>query len=83
MAVGCSNYPAWRLGEALRAAERLGIAGYISVQPRYNLLYRDIEVELLPLCVDQGLGVIVYNPLAGLVFARKKTTGQGVIDDHT
>ena len=44
--VGCSNYPAWRLGEALRAAERLGVAGYISIQPRYNLLYRDIEVEL-------------------------------------
>src|SRR5262249_40036499 len=35
------------------------------VQPRYNLLYREIEAELLPLCRDQGLGVIVYNPLAG------------------
>ncbi|TMQ35519.1 MAG: aldo/keto reductase, partial [Planctomycetota bacterium] len=35
------------------------------VQPRYNLLYREIEAELLPLCRDQGLGVIAYNPLAG------------------
>jgi len=63
--VGCSNYPAWRLGEALRSADRLRVAGYASVQPRYNILYRDIEVDLLPLCVDQGIGVLVYNPLAG------------------
>ena len=63
--VGCSNYPAWRLGEALMAARELGVEGYVSVQPRYNLLYRDIETELIPLCISQGIGVIVYNPLAG------------------
>lgn len=74
--VGCSNYPAWRLGQALRAADKLGVAGYISVQPRYNLLYRDIEVELLPLCVDQGIGVIVYNPLAGGFLSGKYRSGQ-------
>lgn len=74
--IGCSNYPAWRLAEALRAAERLGISGYISVQPRYNLLYREIETELLPLCVDQGLGVIVYNPLAGGFLSGKYRPGQ-------
>jgi aryl-alcohol dehydrogenase-like predicted oxidoreductase len=62
---GCSNYPAWRLAEALAAAERLGVEGYVSVQPRYNLLYREIETELLPLCRARGLGVIPYNPLAG------------------
>lgn len=74
--IGCSNYPAWRLGEALRAAERLGVSGYVSVQPRYNLLYREIETELLPLCVDQGLGVIVYNPLAGGFLSGKYRPGQ-------
>jgi aryl-alcohol dehydrogenase-like predicted oxidoreductase len=63
--IGCSNYPAWRLAEALSAADRLGLAGYMSLQPRYNLLYREIETELLPLCRSQGLGVIVYNPIAG------------------
>ena len=52
-------------GQALAAAEKLGIAGYASVQPRYNILYRDIEPDLLPLCRDAGLGVLVYNPLAG------------------
>jgi aryl-alcohol dehydrogenase-like predicted oxidoreductase len=63
--VGCSNYPAWRLAAALATARRLGIVGYQSVQPRYNLLYREIENELLPLCNTEGMGVIVYNPLAG------------------
>jgi aryl-alcohol dehydrogenase-like predicted oxidoreductase len=63
--VGCSNYPTWRLGGALAAAERIGVAGYASVQPRYNLLYREIETELLPLCRAEGLGVLAYNPLAG------------------
>lgn len=74
--VGCSNYPAWRLGEALRAAERLGVEGYVSVQPRYNILYREIETELLPLINDQGLGVLVYNPLAGGFLSGKYQKGQ-------
>ncbi len=74
--VGCSNYPAWRLGEALRAADRLGVTGYVSVQPRYNILYRDIETELLPLVRDQGLGVLVYNPLAGGFLSGKYKKGQ-------
>ena len=74
--VGCSNYPAWRLADALLSAERMGISGYQCIQPRYNLLYRDIETELLPLCVDQGLGVIVYNPLAGGFLSGKYKPGQ-------
>ena len=74
--VGCSNYPAWRLGQALRAADGLGVSGYISLQPRYNLLYRDIETELLPLCVSEGIGVIVYNPLAGGFLSGKYKPGQ-------
>ena len=74
----CSNYPAWRLGEALHAAERLGVTGYIAIQPRYNLLYRDIEVELLPLCIDRGVGVFVYNPLAGGFLSGKYKPKQQV-----
>lgn len=74
--VGCSNHPAWRVGQALRAADRLGVTGYVAVQPRYNLLYRDIEVELLPLCVDQGIGVMVYNPLAGGFLSGRYKAGQ-------
>jgi aryl-alcohol dehydrogenase-like predicted oxidoreductase len=73
--VGCSNYPVWRLAGALRAADRLGVTGYVSVQPRYNLLYREIETELLPLCRAEGLGVLVYNPLAGGFLSGKHRPG--------
>lgn len=72
----CSNYPAWRLAEAIATAERLGITGYTSVQPRYNLLYREIETELLPLVRHHGLGVLVYNPLAGGFLSGKYRPGQ-------
>jgi len=72
---GCSNYPAWRLGEALATSERLGVARYESLQPRYNLLYRDIETEILPLARAHGLGVIVYNPLAGGFLSGKHHRG--------
>ncbi len=63
--LGCSNYPAWQVALALGISARAGLARFDCVQPRYNLLYREIESELLPLCRDQGLGVIAYNPLAG------------------
>jgi aryl-alcohol dehydrogenase-like predicted oxidoreductase len=73
--IGCSNYPAWRLGEALATSERLGIARYDCLQPRYNLLYREIETELLPLAREAGLGVIVYNPMAGGFLSGKYRKG--------
>ncbi|QEH34660.1 General stress protein 69 [Aquisphaera giovannonii] len=69
--VGCSNYPAWQLALALGVSERDGLARYDCVQPRYNALYREIEPELLPLCRDRGVGVIVYNPLAGGMLTGK------------
>jgi 1-deoxyxylulose-5-phosphate synthase len=63
--LGCSNYPAWQVALALGISAKNGWARFDSVQPRYNLLFRDIEAELLPLCRDQGVGVMAYNPLAG------------------
>jgi aryl-alcohol dehydrogenase-like predicted oxidoreductase len=63
--LGCSNFAAWQLALGLGISARLNLARYDCVQPRYNLLYREIEAELLPLCRDQGVGVIAYNPLAG------------------
>ncbi|MFN4259964.1 MAG: aldo/keto reductase [Gemmataceae bacterium] len=63
--IGCSNYPAWQVALSLGISARHGWSRFDCVQPRYNLLHREIESELLPLCRDQGLGVIVYNPLAG------------------
>jgi aryl-alcohol dehydrogenase-like predicted oxidoreductase len=74
--VGCSNYQAWQLALALGAGERAGLARYDCVQPRYNLLYREIETELLPLCRDQGVGVIAFNPIAGGLLSGKYQKGE-------
>ena len=63
--LGCSNYPAWQVALALGVSAAHDWARFDCVQPCYNLLFRDIELELLPLCRDQGVGVIAYNPLAG------------------
>jgi aryl-alcohol dehydrogenase-like predicted oxidoreductase len=72
--IGCSNYPAWQVALALGISERAGLARFDCVQPRYNLLYREIESELLPLCRHAGLGVIPYNPLAGGFLSGKYRT---------
>lgn len=69
--VGVSNFAAYRLALALYKADARGYARPVSVQPRYNLLFRDIERELLPLAREEGLGVIVYNPLAGGLLTGK------------
>jgi 1-deoxyxylulose-5-phosphate synthase len=63
--VGCSNHAAWQLALSLGISGRNGWVRYDCVQPRFNLLYREIEADLMPLCRDQGVGVIAYNPLAG------------------
>jgi aryl-alcohol dehydrogenase-like predicted oxidoreductase len=76
--IACSNYPAWILTKALWISDKLGLARFDSVQPRYNLLFRHIEAELLPLALDQGIGVISYNPLAGGVLTGRYQTGQSV-----
>lgn len=68
---GCSNFPAWRLARAIGRSEALGLARFESVQPRYNLLFREIERELLPLCEADGVGVIAYNPIAGGLLSGK------------
>lgn len=76
--IGCSNYPAWLLVKALWTSNKLGLARFDSVQPRYNLLFRHIEAELLPLALDQGIGVISYNPLAGGLLTGRYQAGQPV-----
>ena len=74
--IGCSNFPAWELCKALWTSDKLGLARFDSVQPRYNLLFRQIEAELLPLAMDQGIGVISYNPLAGGLLTGRYQPGQ-------
>ncbi|MBM4439521.1 MAG: aldo/keto reductase [Candidatus Rokubacteria bacterium] len=75
--VGCSNYPAWQTARALGRSETLGVARFDCVQPRYNLLFRQPERELLPLCQADGLGVIPYNPLAGGFLSGKHRQDTG------
>jgi len=69
--IGCSNFLAYRLARALGRSETLGIARFVSVQPRYNLLFREFERELFPLCLEEGIGVIPYNPIAGGMLSGK------------
>ena len=64
--IGCSNYPVWRLMQALWASDRLRLARYDCLQPYYNLIDRaDFEREMAEVCQVYGIGVIPYSPLAG------------------
>jgi 1-deoxyxylulose-5-phosphate synthase len=79
--VGCSNLAAWQLCKALWRQDAHGLARMESVQPNYNLLVRDIERELLPLCADQEIGVLSYSPLGGGFFTGKYVQGSAVPKD--
>ena len=69
--IGCSNYLAYQLARAIGRSEANDLAVFASVQPRYNLLFREFERELFPLCLDEGVGVIPYNPIAGGMLSGK------------
>ncbi len=69
--LACSNFRAFQLCKALWASDRHSLARFDLIQPPYNLLTRDIEYELLPLCVEENIGVCVYNPLAGGLLTGK------------
>ena len=63
--LGCSNYSAWHLMKALDVSAHRGIERYASLQAYYSLIARELEWELVPLCLDQGVGILVWSPLAG------------------
>jgi 1-deoxyxylulose-5-phosphate synthase len=71
--VGCSNFLTYQLVRAVGRTETLRLARLDSVQPRYNLLFREIEREMLPYCREEGIGVIPYNPIAGGLLSGKHT----------
>jgi len=73
--IGCSNFAAWQVCKALWMSERHGLARYVSVQPEYSPADRRIEPELVPVCLDQGVGLIVYFPLAGGILTGKYKPG--------
>lgn len=75
--IGVSNFLAYRLSRALGRAEVRNLTRFVSVQPRYNLLFREIERELLPLAQEEGLAVMPYNPLAGGLLTGKHRLAEG------
>jgi aryl-alcohol dehydrogenase-like predicted oxidoreductase len=69
--IGCSNFLTYQLVRAIGRSQTLRLARFDSVQPRYNLLFRQIEREMLPFCHEDGVGVIPYNPIAGGLLSGK------------
>lgn len=75
--IGCSNYPSWRLMEAIWISRLYHLASFVSLQPHYNLVHRaEFERELADVCRNYALGVIPYSPLAGGFLTEKYCRGQ-------
>lgn len=76
--IGCSNFSAWQLCEALWTSKLCNLSSFIAVQSRYNLLDRDIESELIPCCESYGVGVIPWAPLSAGFLTGKYRRGQKI-----
>jgi aryl-alcohol dehydrogenase-like predicted oxidoreductase len=75
--VGCSTHPPWRTVEALHIADRLGLPKFVCEQPPYNLVDRQVENEIVPMCQAYDMGILAWSPLAqGTLAGRyKKASG--------
>jgi aryl-alcohol dehydrogenase-like predicted oxidoreductase len=74
--LGCSNFRAFQLSKALWISDKYNLARWDCIQPPYNLLTRDIEYELLPLCAEEGVGVCPYSPMAAGFLSGKYEKGK-------
>jgi 1-deoxyxylulose-5-phosphate synthase len=75
--IGASSMFAWQFAKAQHVAERLGLTPFVSMQNHYNLIYREEEREMIPLCIDEGVGVIPWSPLArGILTGNRTREGQ-------
>ncbi|HYH67138.1 MAG TPA: aldo/keto reductase [Urbifossiella sp.] len=74
--VGASSMFAWQLAKMLHASDRLGAAKFVTMQNHYNLVYREEEREVNPLCRDEGLGLLPWSPLARGFLAGNRTKGE-------
>jgi len=79
--LGCSNFTAAQIVESQWAAERVGGTPFISLQPQYSLIARDIEAEILPVCQRHGLGTLTWSPLGGGVLTGRFLPGEPPGDD--
>ena len=73
--IGASSMFSWQFAQAQHVAERNGWTRFVSMQPHYNLIYREEEREMIPLCIDQGIGVIPWSPLARGVLTGNRARG--------
>src|ERR687890_2350616 len=73
--VGCSNYAAWHLMKALWTADRHDLTPFVSNQLHYSLHTRDIEHEIVPVAIDQGIGILVWSPIVGGLLSGKYRRG--------
>ncbi len=73
--IGASSMYAWQFSKAQYAADRFGLTRFVSMQNHYNLIYREEEREMNPLCLDQGIGIIPWSPLARGVLAGSRERG--------
>lgn len=78
--LGCSNFRAYQLCKALWISDTLNLSRWDCIQPPFNLLTRDAEYELLPLCAEEGVGVCVFSPMAAGFLSGKYTRGQDPIE---
>lgn len=79
--IGVSNFTGWQLMKALWLSNRNGWARFVCLQPRYNLVDRHVERELLPVCREEGLGVIPWSPLAGGFLSGKYRRDKSMPED--
>ena len=79
--VGMSNHPAWQVCSAMWMSELKNMAKVVCVQDMYNIVNRDIEVELLPFCQSYGIGVMAYSPLARGVMTGKYLPNKPIPED--
>jgi aryl-alcohol dehydrogenase-like predicted oxidoreductase len=76
--IGASSMFAWQLAKMLHASDRLGLARFVTMQNHYNLVYREEEREVNPLCRDEGLGLLPWSPLArGFLAGNRNATDRG------
>ena len=75
--IGASSMYAWQFAKALHTSEKHGWTRFVSMQNHYNLVYREEEREMIPLCIDQGIGLIPWSPLARGFFAGNRRRGGG------
>jgi aryl-alcohol dehydrogenase-like predicted oxidoreductase len=74
--IGCSNFAGWQLMKALAISKEYNLEKFITFQGLYSLLTRDLEYELAPLCIDQGLGILTWSPLGGGALSGKYRRGK-------